>query len=224
MRLKLISCDVFEREVQAAAARSSNRIEIEFLPKAPHQLSHNEMLRTLQSLVRRARRSRFHAVLMVAGSCKHGLSGLRAGSIPLVLPRLNNCISLLIERNAPAELPLTHCARGRGGRSLSGTTRASALRAPLPRQSTRDLLLTKTHVVPGRELVPVDSLAECSKWRAHLGQGTAAPSRRAQPPGSILQMLLEGYWNYSDFLVVPPGWQVVVNSEEGDINAQPLPP
>jgi hypothetical protein len=37
---------------------------------------------------------------------------------------------------------------------------------------------------------------------------------------SILQMLVEGYWNYEDFLVVPPGWQVLVKQPQGTIAAE----
>jgi hypothetical protein len=34
--------------------------------------------------------------------------------------------------------------------------------------------------------------------------------------------LVEGYWNYADFLVVPPGWHVVVQDPQGTIAAQEL--
>ena len=33
MRLKLISCEIFYREVCAAVARSVNQVDVEFLPK-----------------------------------------------------------------------------------------------------------------------------------------------------------------------------------------------
>src|SRR5579862_8451433 len=101
MRLKLISCDIFERELQVACSQSTNHIEVDFLIQAPHQLSEHEMLACIQSRIDRVDRSLHHAVLLVAGSCKHGLTGLRARSIPLVLPRARDCISLLLEQHPP---------------------------------------------------------------------------------------------------------------------------
>ena len=42
MRLKLISCEIFHREMCAVVARSPHRVDIEFLPKwrAPQNLIH----------------------------------------------------------------------------------------------------------------------------------------------------------------------------------------
>jgi hypothetical protein len=36
-------------------------------------------------------------------------------------------------------------------------------------------------------------------------------------------MLVDGYWNYKDFLVVPQGWRVVVTDDDGTIAAEKAP-
>ncbi len=38
MRLKLIACEIFYRELCAAVARSVNQVDVEFLPKGLHDI------------------------------------------------------------------------------------------------------------------------------------------------------------------------------------------
>src|SRR6516164_5079330 len=89
---------MFAREVKAVVDRSTNAVETELLPQALHQLTHYETVRVLQTMVDRPDRSQFHAVLLVCGSCQTNLAGLQARSIPLVLPRVKDCLSLLCEQ------------------------------------------------------------------------------------------------------------------------------
>jgi Protein of unknown function (DUF1638) len=224
MRLKLITCDLFEREVQAAAARSSNRIEVEFLRKVSHQTTETEMVRSLQLRVNRARRTLYHAVLVVTGSCEHGLSGLQARTIPLVLPRAKDCISLLLERTAPSALP---AASGTWAQARGAWTGGSAARESMRPRLTHGAMPFKTPARRARRTWTADSLTESWKWREHLsrrGTGATWKSRPARQRLSLLEMLVEGYWNYDEFLVIPPGWQVRVNHDQGTIAAEPLPP
>jgi hypothetical protein len=36
-------------------------------------------------------------------------------------------------------------------------------------------------------------------------------------------MLMDGYWSYGQFLVVPPGWQVAAKDDAETITAEELP-
>jgi hypothetical protein len=49
MRLKLISCEIFYREMCAAVARSPNQVDVEFLPKGLHDSGAVLMLDRLQA-------------------------------------------------------------------------------------------------------------------------------------------------------------------------------
>ncbi len=51
MNLKLISCEVFYREMCSAVARSPNKVDIEFLPKGLHDLPCSEMRQRLQDVL-----------------------------------------------------------------------------------------------------------------------------------------------------------------------------
>lgn len=94
MLLKLISCEIFYREVCAAAARSPHTIDIEFLPKGLHDIGSVLMLERLQAVLDRVDGSRYQAVLFGYGLCNNGIAGLAARSIPLVVPRAHDCIAL----------------------------------------------------------------------------------------------------------------------------------
>ncbi len=47
MNLKLISCEIFFREMEAAAARSRHRIDLTFLPKGLHDLPPGATIKTV---------------------------------------------------------------------------------------------------------------------------------------------------------------------------------
>ncbi|MCX7011926.1 MAG: DUF1638 domain-containing protein, partial [Candidatus Sumerlaeota bacterium] len=72
MRLKLISCDVLFREVCAAAARSVNRVDLEFFPKGLHDLGSDKMSARLQEAIDRAKPEQHEAVALGYGLCNNG--------------------------------------------------------------------------------------------------------------------------------------------------------
>jgi hypothetical protein len=217
MRLKLISCEVFEREVRSAVVRSSNQIDVELLPESPHRLSDRDLTELVQSSVDRAERSDYQGVLLVAGSCKHGLTGLTARSVPLVLPRAKDCISLLLEHTPSVPSTFTDVlwkapASRRGTHSLEGIER----KRPRPRKS---LMLAGDRRSFARN--------ESWNWREAFNVSPKPKAAKAQPAlgsGSILDMLVGGYWNHTDFLVVVPGWRVVVRQGQGTITSEEILP
>lgn len=96
MRLKLISCQVFCREAEAVIARACNWVDVEFLPKGLHELPCAQMCDRLQAVLDGVDPGRFDAVAFAYGFCSHGLAGLRARTLPLVVPRAHDCITLLL--------------------------------------------------------------------------------------------------------------------------------
>jgi hypothetical protein len=68
-----------------------------------------------------------------------------------------------------------------------------------------------------------------SSWRQSFARKPASVARNGRksaaiPGQSLLEMLLGGYWNHTDFLVVAPGWRIVVNHDEGTINSEEILP
>ncbi len=96
MRLKLIACEIFYRELCAAVARSVNQVDLEFLPKGLHDLGQERMSARLAETLAAVDETKYEAVLLGYALCSNGVVGLAAGGIPLVLPRAHDCITLFL--------------------------------------------------------------------------------------------------------------------------------
>ena len=96
MRLKLIACEIMYRELCAAVARSVNLVDVEFLPKGLHDIGQAGMSSRLAEVLAGVDETRYEAILLGYGLCSNGLVGLAARSIPLVVPRAHDCITLFL--------------------------------------------------------------------------------------------------------------------------------
>jgi hypothetical protein len=96
LRLKLVSCEIVYREMCALAARSRNQVDVEFLPKGLHDIGSTRMRTRLQQAVDAADSGQYEAVLLGYALCGNGLVGLRARTLPLVLPRAHDCITFFM--------------------------------------------------------------------------------------------------------------------------------
>jgi hypothetical protein len=96
LRLKLISCEIFHREVCAAVARSPNTVDVTFLPKGLHDIGAPAMQAELQAAVDRIPADGVDAVLLGYALCNNGLCGVTARHAPVILPRAHDCISLFL--------------------------------------------------------------------------------------------------------------------------------
>jgi len=113
-KYKLISCNVFQRELCAAIADSPNVIDPEFLELGLHQSS-GVLATRLQARIdeasaasdsawaaapegqsRDATVGAYDAILLGYGLCGNGLAGLQARSLPLVLARAHDCCTILL--------------------------------------------------------------------------------------------------------------------------------
>jgi hypothetical protein len=96
LHLKLIACEIFYRELCAAVARSVNQVDIEFLPKGLHDIGKAGMSARIGETLAAVDEAKYEAILLGYGLCSNGLLGLTARSIPLVVPRAHDCITLFL--------------------------------------------------------------------------------------------------------------------------------
>ena len=96
MRLVLIACEIFYREVSAVVARSVNRVDVRFLPKGLHDIGQEKMQRKLAEALDDIDETQYDAAVLGYGLCNNGLVGLSARSIPLVVPRAHDCMTLFL--------------------------------------------------------------------------------------------------------------------------------
>jgi hypothetical protein len=92
-RTLVIACEVIARELRALAAVSPRVVDIVFLPKGLHDQETSKMRARLQEEIDGADGEKYEMVVMGYGLCNNGTIGLRAGRVPLAIPRVHDCIS-----------------------------------------------------------------------------------------------------------------------------------
>jgi hypothetical protein len=249
MRFKLISCEVFYREMRFAALRSPHRIEIEFLPKGLHHQGAAPMRESLQAALDRVDETQCDAILLGYGLCNNGLAGLEARSIPLVLPRAHDCITLFLgskeryrtyfESNPGVYFKTTGwIERGESSGELRQLSipriagmdsRYEDLVARYGEDNARYLYETLcqqtrnygqfTFIEMGVE--PDDSYARRTRAEAR-----ARGWKYEKVPGdlSMIQRLVDGVWDSGEFLVVPPGHRIAASYDENIVSLEEIKP
>ena len=96
MRLRIVACEIFFREVCHLAAASPHKVDVEFLPKGLHDKGGGPMRERLQAAVDATDPERHDAVALAYGLCNNGLAGLVARRVPLVLLRAHDCITAFL--------------------------------------------------------------------------------------------------------------------------------
>lgn len=93
MRLKVIACEIVFREVAYLAAKSTNIMDLAFMPKGLHDIETPRMLERIQAEVDRTEPETVETIALVYGLCNNGIVGLEAKEIPIVVPRAHDCIT-----------------------------------------------------------------------------------------------------------------------------------
>jgi hypothetical protein len=93
-RLKLIACEIFYRELSHVVSLTSNIIDIEFLEKGLHDKS--DILRqNLQEKIDKTGK-KYDAIILAYGLCGNSADRLKAGELPLIIPRSHDCSGILL--------------------------------------------------------------------------------------------------------------------------------
>lgn len=244
MRLKLISCEIFYREVCAVVARSINQVDVAFLPKGLHDIGSAQMLDRLQSALNAVDESDYQAVLFGYGLCGTGLAGLTARAKPIVIPRAHDCIALFLgSKERYAEYFQTH--PGVYFKTSGWIERGEGLQ-PLSHQELRKAGLGYSY----EELVEKYGEENAKFLYGQLGDTTRNYSQltyiemgiepddrferatreeaarrnwrfeKVRGELGLLERLVDGKWGPEEFLIVPPGWRVVAKYDDSVIGAE----
>ena len=97
MYLKLIACNVFQREACLCVAQSPHKIDFEFTELGEH-VRPEKLRGVLQAAIDRASDSGrpYDAIVLLFGICGNAGVGLQARAVPLVLPRAHDCCTVLL--------------------------------------------------------------------------------------------------------------------------------
>jgi hypothetical protein len=243
-RLLAVTCEVLARAVYLCAARSPQTVDVRLLRRGLHDRPPN--LRAVLQAEIDAAGPPHDAVVLAYGLCGGAAAGLRAGAIPLVVPRAHDCIALFLgsrERytDQSAAHPGTfwyvqdYLERDNSGGPFAGVGAVSDAEA----RETYDAYVLRY----GKD--NADYLMEAlGEWqRAYtraafvdMGVGDdASASARARADAArhgwsyerlagelaLIRGLLDGAWDEADFLVVRPSERLVMSYDERVIRAEP---
>ncbi len=249
MRLKLIACEILLREFCAAVARSVNQVDLEFLPKGLHDVGQVVMSARLQEVLAEVDEAQYDAVLMGYGLCSNGLVGLSARTVPLVIPRAHDCITLFLgSKQRYLDYFFSHpgvyfktsgwIERGEG----LAQCEADSIQQTSGMQQTYEELVAKYGEENARFLH--EQLGEMTRNYSGLtfiemgiepdDRFEQRTRRQAAEQGwkfqkiagdmALIHGLIDGPWHEDRFLVVPPGCRVAASFDEGIIKAERIPP
>jgi hypothetical protein len=244
MRLKLIACEIVYREICAAVARSVNQVDIEFLPKGLHDIGQAGMSAKLREVVAQVDASHYEAILMGYALCSNGILGLEAQSVPIVVPRAHDCITLFLG-NKERYLDYFQKNPGVYFKTSGWIERGEGLH-----QHKEDSIATQSGMLATYEEM-VEKYGEdnakflyeqlCNMTRnysklTYISMGVEPDDRferrsceqatergwkyeKLEGDMSVLQSLVDGPWDDERFLVVLPGKKIEVSYDEKIIKA-----
>jgi hypothetical protein len=233
MRILLIGCAVLLRELSDAIVHSPHLIDAQSLPAGLHDTGAKTMRQRIQEGIDGAEGKRYDAIALGYALCGTGLVGVRARSIPLVLPRGHDCITLLMgSRDKYTEY--FNANPGVYFRSTGWVERDDELveqAAGIGLTADLQGLIEKYGEDAGRYLYDEmmsyrrnyskltfintgletdESFKQCARaeanekgWQFEEFEGSV----------SLFRRLLSGDWE-SDFLVVPPGHRILATNDD----------
>jgi hypothetical protein len=239
MRLKLIACEIFYRELCAAVAKSINQIDVEFLPKGLHDIGQPGMSARLNEALAAVDASRYEAVLLGYALCSNGLLGLEAKKIPLIVPRAHDCITLFLgnkeryleyfQRNPGTYFKTSGwIERGRGlaqswGESIqnqAGMTKSyEELLAKYGEDNAKFLYDQLCNMTRNYKKITFIEMGVEPDDRFERQARSEAASLgwaydKLQGDMSLIQDLLDAHWDENRFLTVPPGCRIAPSYDE----------
>ncbi|MGC8667825.1 MAG: DUF1638 domain-containing protein [Chthonomonadales bacterium] len=247
-RFKLISCEVFYREMCWVVARSPNVVDLYFLPKGLHDIGAVPMRDRVQAAIDAVDKHRYDAVLLGYGLCNNGLAGVCARGLPLVLPRAHDCITLFL---GSKERYLEYFNANPGvyfktsGWIERGENPGELSQLSIQRQTGMDKTFDELVAKYGEEnarylwdtLVNTTRNYSCftyiemgvegddryEQWTREEARQRGWAFQKLRGDLSLIERLVNGPWSPSEFLVVPPGRRIGARYDEAIVDIDEAP-
>lgn len=238
LRLKLIACEIFYRELCACVAASPNVIDLQFITQGLHDMKSEKMAERLQREIDAASPDRYAAVLLGFALCNNGVVGLGHASLPLVVPRSHDCIAMFLGSRAayneyfnenPGTYYKTSGWMERDRENLEEVSDAD--QSPFGALRTFEQYVAKYGEENARYLMEVmGGLQNYSRMTfidipgmaplpyadatRNLADRTGLAFDHRQGDLRWLRRLTDGPWEDADFLIVPPGSRIAASHDE----------
>lgn len=223
MKLKVIACKVLMRELYYLAYQSQNIIDTHWLQQALHN-EPDKLRKTLQDAIDHieAEEEQYDGICLGYGLCSNGIIGIHSKKTPLIIPRGHDCITLLLgskekyreifsNRNggiywySPGWIEhSTQPGRERYERLYQnyvekyGEDNAQYLmdmEQNWMKEYDNAIFIDWPQLSTDKYIDYTKECAEYLQWKSEIVSGS----------DSLLRDMLEGNWDKSAFLVVPPG-------------------
>jgi hypothetical protein len=230
MRLKLLACDVFLREVCYYVARSPHTIDVDFTALGSHADS-TSLRRTLQDKIDALEHCvvSYDAVLLCYGLCGNALAGVAARGTQLVIPRAHDCCTILLGSRAAfrrhfglnPSMPFSsvgYMERSESRRreedvvSCDGKLYCFAeCAAVYGEENARDIFekLRSTSARNDTELPFIEMPQFRGSWHRDMLERKARAEKKEvvvlKGSGRLVRNLVYGRWSERDFCIVGPG-------------------
>jgi len=249
MRLAALTCEVLARSVYLCAARSPHVVDVRLNRRGLHDDPPN--LRAILQTELDATGPPYDAVVLAYGLCGGATAGLRAGSIPLVVPRAHDCITLFLGDRARYQAEFVgnpgtywyvqdYLERTDEGSAFGGVGAVSDAAA----RATHQEYIEKYGEDNAAYLMEM-----LGAWRSHYNraafvemsiapeQAAEAAERRARDDANrrgwrfdrlagelvLIKGLIDGAWDPADYLVLQPGERLAMSYGEDVIRAEGAP-
>ncbi len=205
----LIACEVFRDEFEATAPPDLART---YLPQGLHRTP-GKMPTAIQEILDGVG-PEVETILLGYGLCSHGVVGVRSRTAALIMPRVHDCIALLLGSRERYEAEVAACPGTyyiTPGWALYGTTPLSAYKNEyLPKYGEEDARYIARELLKSYSRVAVidHRIGNMAAARAHAREfAEVFGLAYAEVPGSLdyLRRLVRGPWDNDDFVIVQPG-------------------
>lgn len=234
----MIACAVLSRECRQCATGSDNNIELKIIEQGLHDIGEEKMAAALQKELDAIDQNKYDAILLGYGLCNNGVRNLRA-SIPIVIPRAHDCITLLMGsradyteyfNNHPGTFFLSVGWIEEAEDSLDNplsTTRQLGMatyeeyvgkygeeNAKYLAETLNDHMKNYSHIAYIDTNIPdTDSIEEKARNRAKERNWSYSKIKGST---SLISRLMAGDWDENEFLIVMPG-QTIEPSHDDSI-------
>jgi hypothetical protein len=247
MRLRAITCDILSRPVYHFAATSPHTVDVAQLSASLHAepLSLRERIQAAIDVAEGA----CDSVVLAYGLCGGATAGLEARSVPLVLPRAHDCVTVFLGSRARYRA-VHERAPGTYWYVQDQLDRGNALKGWLLGDAARseDVVATRAEYVARFGESNADYLMETlGEWRTRYERGAFLDTGLAHPDATdasagrarqeaerrgwrfervasdldLVRRLLHGEWD-ADFQVLEPGQRLEMSFDEEVVTAVPV--
>ncbi len=246
MNIHIFSCRVFTRELCHFISKSKNVVDVTFLPQGLHESPQtlkaelNAAIQKFHDQVESWQRRRKPDYLALSfGLCSESIVGVKAIDIPIVVPRVDDCIGVYLG----SEKRYMECFEKYKGTYWAFPSWVEStpstdddyldiMRAKyMERHDDEDMVDTlmefeeqmMSHyqnvgfITSPLDIDPEASLAHAQHYADTHGWNLV----ELEGDLSLMQRLVDGPWDEEDFLIVPPGYEIEATHDISKVRAVP---